>query len=242
VDSSIKIFQTPYELAETFAEEMVEMVKQAGNKKKPFTIALSGGSTPELLFSLLGDHFADKISWKSVHLFWGDERCVPPDHNESNFGMTKRKFIDNTEIPFSNIHRIRGEADPESEAVRYSEEIKMFTGSRNTLPLFDLVILGLGDDGHTASIFPGHNELLTSPKICEVAYHPLTHQRRITITGRVINNSERVVFLVTGSRKAEIVENIINKKATALNYPAAYIVPFNGSLTWYVDKEAAALL
>ena len=242
MDRSVKIFQTPYDLAEKFAEEMVCMINESVKEEKTFTVALSGGSTPELLFSLLGDNYAKSVSWKNVHLFWGDERCVPPDNAESNFGLTKRKLIDKIEIPAINVHRIKGEEDPEYEAERYSNEILTFTQSRNGLPFFDLFILGLGDDGHTASIFPGNTEILNSEKICEVATHPVTYQQRITITGRVINNSSRVVFLVTGKKKAEIVENIINNRAEALNFPASFIVPTYGMLNWIVDKEAASLL
>jgi len=242
VDRSIKIFPTPFDLAEKFAEEMVYMINESSQKGKPFTVALSGGSTPELLFSLLGENYGKSVSWKNVHLFWGDERCVPPDSDESNFGMTKRKFIDKIEIPASNIHRIKGEESPGSEAVRYSDEILAFTQKHNGLPLFNLFILGLGDDGHTASIFPGNMDLLNSEKICDIAAHPVSKQKRITITGRVINNASRVVFLVTGKKKAEIVEKIINNRAEAQIFPASYIVPAGGMLTWYVDKESASLL
>ena len=156
--------------------------------------------------------------------------------------MTKRTFLDKINIPASNIHRIRGEEDPMFEAIRYSDEILAFTDMCAGLPVFDLFILGLGDDGHTASIFPGDLGLLNSERVCEVALHPLTHQRRVTITGRVINNSLRVVFLVTGKKKAGIVENIINNKPGASGFPASYIVPLVGKLIWYVDKEAASLL
>jgi len=238
----IKIFPTPYELAEKFAQEMVFLINESAKNCKPFTIALSGGTTPELLFSVIGDHFSKSVQWKYVHFFWGDERCVPADSSESNFGMTKRKLFDKIEIPSSNIHRIIGENDPESEAVRYSEEISGGTNKRNGLPVFDLVILGLGDDGHTASLFPDHPELFSSDKICEVAVHPLTHQRRITITGRVLNNAEAIVFLVTGSKKAVIVERILKEGPSAQNFPASYIVPVKGRLTWYLDKEAGTFL
>jgi 6-phosphogluconolactonase len=156
--------------------------------------------------------------------------------------MTKQKLFDKIEISASNIHRIKGEENPANEAVRYSDEILSFSQKRNGLPLFDLFILGLGDDGHTASIFPGNLELLNSEKICDVASHPVTNQKRITITGRVINNASKVVFLVTGKKKSEIVEKIINNRAEALAFPASYIAPADGMLIWYVDKESASLL
>jgi 6-phosphogluconolactonase len=203
---------------------------------------LSGGSTPELLFALISENYAASVPWQYVHLFWGDERCVPPDSTESNFGMTLRKLLSQIDIPSGNIHRIKGEADPEKEASRYQEEILRYTRERDRLPLFDLVILGLGDDGHTASIFPGHMDLLNSDKICDVAFHPLTLQKRITITGRVINNADAVAFLVTGRKKEAVVEKMFKKDPLALNYPATYIVPLFGQLTWFIDKEAGRLL
>jgi 6-phosphogluconolactonase len=242
VDKIIKIFPSPHELAMKFAEEMVCMIKESANKKKIFTVALSGGSTPELLFTILSENFARSVSWKNVHIFWGDERCVPSDNAESNFGMAWRKFLSKIEIPSLNIHRIHGEDDPEKEASRYSEEISLHTGKRDGMPLFDLVLLGLGEDGHTASIFPGHPELFYSDKICEVTIHPVTKQKRISLTGKVINNAEAVTFLVTGKKKEKIVKNIFKKDPSASNYPASYIVPVYGRLDWFIDKEAGKLL
>lgn len=238
MDKSIKIFPTPYELAEKFAEEMVGMITESAKKKKPFTVALSGGTTPELLYSLLGDHFSKSATWEYVHFFWGDERCVPPDNHESNYGMTQRVLFEKIDIPSANIHRIKGEKNSEKEVSRYSKEINDFTDKRDSLPTFDLIILGLGEDGHTASIFPGHLELIGSDKICEVAVHPVTLQKRITLTGKVINNADTVVFLVTGKKKAGIVEKIIKKDSSAQNFPASYIVPVYGVLNWYLDKAA----
>ena len=239
---TIEIFPTPFEMAEKFAAEIVMKITEAAKSKRSYTIALSGGSTPELLFSLLGDHFSKSVPWEQVQFFWGDERCVPPDSLESNYGMAMRKFLEKIDIPASNIHRIIGESDPEKEAFRYSEEISEYTVKRDGMPIFDLIILGLGDDGHTASIFPGNNELLDSSKICEVAVHPLTLQKRITLTGKVINNADSVNFLVTGAKKADIVEKIINKNPIALSFPASYIVPVYGELRWLIDKEAGSLL
>jgi 6-phosphogluconolactonase len=242
LDKILKIYPDPYLLAENFAMEFIHMVNESAGKNQPFTVALSGGSTPELFFSILAGNFGGSVPWRYVHLFWVDERCVPPDNAESNFGMTREKLLDKIEIPSLNIHRIRGEEDPVQEAARYSEEISGNTGKRDGMPLFDLIILGLGEDGHTASIFPGHLDLLQSDKTCEIALHPSTHQRRITLTGKIINNADRVIFLVTGTKKAEIVEKMLKKDPTAKNYPATFIVPVYGHLTWFIDKEAAVLL
>lgn len=238
----VKIFSSPYELAKKFAEELVKMINESAKNNRPFTVALSGGSTPEILFTLLGENITGSIPWQYVHIFWGDERCVPPDNDESNYGMTLKRLLSKIEIPSGNIHRIMGEADPEHEAARYSEVISRNTGNRDGIPLFDLVILGLGEDGHTASIFPGHPELFDSDKICEVASHPVTLQKRITLTVMVINNAENVTFLVTGKKKMDVVEKLFKKNPSALNYPASHIVPVYGRLYWYIDQDAGSLL
>ena len=242
MNKEIKIFSSPYDLAEKFAEELVGMINDSAQKKKPLSVSLSGGSTPELLFSLLGDRFSKSVPWEYVHFFWGDERCVPADNPDSNYGMTMKIFLEKIEIPSSNIHRIKGEEDSEKEAVRYSGEIINNTRKREGLPVFDMIILGLGVDGHTASIFPGNMDLIDSDKICEVTVDPVTLQKRITITGRVINNSDCVTFLVTGKKKAEIVKKIINKNPPNANFPASYIVPLRGKLRLFIDTEAARLL
>jgi 6-phosphogluconolactonase len=242
LDRILKIYASPLELAEKFAEDMTSMIAESIKNAVPFTIALSGGTTPELLFKVLSENFAESVPWKFVHFFWGDERCVPPDNDESNYGMAQRKFLSRIEIPSGNIHRIRGEDDPENEAARYSIEILSSVRNRDRLPLFDLVILGLGEDGHTASIFPGHSELFDSDKICEVALHPVTGQKRITLTGRVINNADNVTFLVTGKTKAEIVEKMFKKDSSVINFPASFIVPVYGKLNWYIDRDAGIMI
>jgi 6-phosphogluconolactonase len=237
----IKIFANQLLLAEELAEELKLKMKDA-NDKKPFTLVLSGGSTPEKLFSVLAEKYLSVINWKYVHLFWGDERCVPPGHPESNYGNAFNILLKKIDIPEKNIHRIKGEEIPEIEAKRYSEEILKNTKLKNGLPSFDFVLLGIGDDGHTASIFPNQMGLMNSDKICELAYHPLTQQKRITLTGKIINNTESVAFLVTGKIKANIVSQIINNPENAKNYPAARISPLIGNLEWFLDQEAALLL
>jgi len=242
LDKEVRIFSSPFELAEEFAGVMVKMIKESAKKRMPVTIALSGGTTPEILFKILGEKYTETIPWKFVHFFWGDERCVAPDSSESNYGMTFRKLLNKIEIPSLNIHRIIGEDDPDKEASRYSKEILLYTRQRYKMPSFDLVLLGLGEDGHTASIFPGHLSLFNSDKICDVAIHPTSMQKRITLTGRIINNAAVVTFLVSGLKKANVVEKILKKDPLALNYPASYIVPVHGSLSWYIDQEAGSLL
>ncbi|EFK95179.1 6-phosphogluconolactonase (6PGL) [sediment metagenome] len=184
MNHSVRIFNTPYELAEKFAGEMVLQIKQAAEANMPLKVALSGGSTPELLFSVLGDHYSNSAPWEFIHFFWGDERCVPPVSPDSNFGMAFRTLFKKIHIPEKNIHRIYGEQEPVREAIRYSDLISKHTKKREGLPVFDIVLLGLGEDGHTASIFPGMTHLFNSEKICEVAHHPVSHQKRITLTGK----------------------------------------------------------
>jgi 6-phosphogluconolactonase len=239
---SVRIFRTPYELAEKFAGELVLMIKQSAEDDMPLTVALSGGSTPELLFSILGDHYSNSAPWEFVHFFWSDERCVPPVSPDSNFGMAFRTLFKKIKIPERNIHRIYGEQEPGSEAIRYSDLISDYTNKRDGLPVFDIVLLGLGEDGHTASIFPGMNHLFNSDKICEVTHHPLSHQKRITLTGRIINNAHRIKFLVTGKNKASIIRTVLKKEESALNFPASLIVSLNGSIEWLIDSDAASML
>jgi 6-phosphogluconolactonase len=238
----VKIFRTPEELAEAFASDLVNRINNSGKKKNPFTIALSGGNTPKLLFEILADKYRESIDWSNVHLFWVDERCVPPADPESNYGMTRQILLSKIIIPENNIHRIRGEEEPEKEASRYSEEIKAYTPTRDKFPLFDLIILGMGDDGHTASIFPGNLKLLSSDRVCEAAAHPVSGQKRVTITGKVINNAWEVVFIVTGSGKAPVIGRIFNKDAESVNFPAAYVVPFHGNLSWLLDEKAGEFI
>ena len=242
MDKTVKIFSSPLELAEKFAEELVHMIRKSAKLKRSFTIALSGGSTPELLYSLLSEKYSEPAIWQSVHFFWGDERCVSPNNSESNFGAANDRFLSKIEIPSANIHRIRGEDDPVREALRYSEEISLFIAKRNGIPSFDLILLGLGEDGHTASIFPGHLDFFKSFNLCEVAVHPSTSQKRITVTGKVINNADALTFLVSGKQKADVVKKLFKKDPLALNYPAYYVVPVHGSISWFIDKEAASLI
>ena len=212
-------------------------------EKDQLTIALSGGSTPKQLF----DHWAalpqGEIDWAKIKFFWGDERCVPPTDEESNYRMTREHLFDFVPVPDENIFRIHGENDPRSEAVRYG---KLLTGeleTTNGVPSFDVLMLGMGDDGHTASIFPHEITLWDSPENCVTATHPVSGQKRVSVTGRIINASHHVVFLVTGENKAEKVEEIVKHPDKAEEkYPAALVQPDSGNLTWFMDDKASELL
>jgi len=192
-----------------------------------------------VVYEELAARYRERIPWSLVHLYWGDERCVPPDHPESNYRMCKAHLLDRIDIPPENIHRIRGESAPAPEAERYAALLGENLPVKYRSPQFDLVMLGLGEDGHTASIFPHEAKLWDSRAYCEVATHPASGQKRVTITGRLINNAARVAFLVTGAGKAEKVMEILQEKEGFENYPASRVSPRSGGLFWFLDKEAA---
>ncbi len=232
----LKISKTKSILAKDFCASLVELIRN----KETFNVALSGGSTPKLIFDELASNFAHKIKWSKVNLFWGDERCVLPTDPESNFKMTLDHLISKIEIPRKNIHRIMGEHDPEKEAMRYARTLERHLPKIDGVPQFDLVILGMGDDGHTASIFPDQITLWDSKKLCITAVHPESGQKRITITGRIINNATEVHFLVTGENKNQKVKEIINREGDYKSYPASMVRPISGNLKWFLDAEAAS--
>jgi 6-phosphogluconolactonase len=237
-----KIFHTPSELAEAFAAELIRGINDTINKGFPFMLAVSGGNTPKLLFSILAEKYSLAVNWDNVHFFWVDERCVPPVNTQSNYGMTKQILFDKINIPERNIHRMRGEDDPVEEAARYTLEILSRARSKKRLPVFDHIILGMGEDGHTASIFPGNLELVESEEICKTSVHPISGQRRITLTGKVINNADFITFMVTGQNKSRIIEEIFNKNPQYVNYPASYIIPSHGTVRWLLDDAAGELI
>lgn len=232
----IKIFDNLTSLNESFTAYLKEILKE----KKRVTIALSGGSTPKSLFDYWAKNHQNDIDWNNVFLFWGDERCVPPTDEQSNYKMTKDHLLSHVAIPESNIFRIKGENAPDAEAERYATLLQMEVNMLGGTPSFDLVMLGMGDDGHTASIFPHEIDLWKSKKLCVVATHPESGQKRVSLSGKVINNAQRVAFLVTGAAKAEKVKQIIeNRKEVKNIYPAAKVKPASGNLVWFLDKEAA---
>jgi len=233
----LKIFADNPKVAFEFAKCFRDHVNNIDQDK--ITVCLSGGSTPKLLFEELAKNHSDAIDWSRIHFFWGDERCVAPEDEQSNYGQCKKLLLDNIDIPITNVHQVVGENDPALEADRYGETIKDHTSvGKSGLPVFDLVILGMGGDGHTASIFPHQMELLTSKKICEVAVHPESGQKRVTITGPVINAAKFVVFLITGAGKADVLASVYD--GSGEQYPATHIQPKPGELAFFLDESAAA--
>ena len=242
MNPELKIFRTPLEVAENLASRIYSIVEKNNSKGNDTFTAVSGGNTPKVLFNVLAEEFKEKIKWDKIHIFWVDERCVPPEDQDSNYGMTKKFLFDKIDIPEENIHRIRGENIPGKEAVRYTAEIDELLKFKNKYPNFDLMIMGIGTDGHTASIFPNQMHLLKSENVCAVAVHPQSGQKRVTLTGKVINNSDNVFFLIIGEDKAKVVSDIVKQKKGFGKYPTANINPVNGAYEWYLDTNAAKLM
>jgi 6-phosphogluconolactonase len=241
----INIFNSVSELTDKLAEIFYSHTGALCREQQKVNIVLSGGNTPQLMYKKIASHlaFSKQVDdWNKVHFFWGDERCVPPHHPESNFGMANRYLLRALNSKETNIHRIRGERGPEEEAVRYSGEIGSYVATRNAIPVFDWIFLGMGDDGHTASIFPDQLSLLYTEAICAVAVHPQSGQQRITLTGKPLIHARRITFIVTGPAKAQRVKEILNDEPSAKLYPARYIKPLRGKLEWFLDKEAARLI
>ena len=232
----IQIFNSLKELNESFTE----WFKEISSTEKQITVALSGGTTPKSLFDYWSSLPEGEIDWKKIKFFWSDERCVAPEDSESNFKMTKEHLFNNINIPEENIFRIKGENNPTDEAKRYGELLISELEQQNGTPVFDIVILGMGDDGHTASIFPHEIELWDNKNNCVTATHPTSGQIRVSLTGKVINAAKNVVFLVTGSNKADKVKEIIEQPEVAeKKYPAALVQPDSDNLYWYLDEAAA---
>lgn len=235
---TIKIFQDELELAAGFAEILIERLAYVSTGDK-FSWMLSGGSTPKKIFRFIADRYIEKIDWQKTQLFWGDERLVPPDHQDSNFKMVRESLLKYIPMKKNQVFRIKGENDPVSESIRYSRLVKENVKQEGGWPVFDLVMLGLGQDGHTASIFPGMQQIIRSKALFEISEHPISKQKRITATTALINHAKEVVFIVTGPSKAAIVKSIFNTDDANEKYPASLINP-QGKLMWYLDQSAAS--
>lgn len=234
----IAVYDTKLEVARALSDRLVTWNREEGLR----TLALSGGSTPKIWFEVLAGSYRDKLPWEELSFYWGDERCVPPDHPDSNFGMAREHLLRKVGVRQEHIFRIHGEAPPTEEADRYGQVLRESLPASAGWPVLDLVVLGLGEDGHTASIFPHEAHLWDAPGCCTVATHPVSGQERISLTGGVINQAGRVVFLVTGRSKAERVVEITRALEGSEKYPASRVAPKSRKLLWLLDAEAASLL
>jgi 6-phosphogluconolactonase len=245
IKNMICCFPSVNELAEQLSLDFLKHLANACNNEGTVTIALSGGTTPKILFDKLAMHPLTKgnqIKWEKVHFFFADERCVPPDHAESNFGMANKHLFSRINIDENNIHRIYGENNPLQEAMRYASEIKKIARYANDIPVFDWIFLGVGDDGHTSSIFPNRLDLFDSKYNCETVAHPVTGQTRITLTGRPLLNAKKITFMVTGASKSNVIRQIMNNEPEAKSFPVALIHRHHNNTDWYMDQEAAKYL
>jgi 6-phosphogluconolactonase len=237
----VKVFDDIYKLSRAAGEFFITTCKKSIREQGRFAVAFSGGATPESLYALLAtDSFSARIEWDKVHVFWGDERCVPPNDVDSNFRMAKYALLDHVPLPKENIHRILGERQPDQAAAEYDTELRAFFGGTASLnPRFDLVLLGMGADGHTASLFP-HTAALEAQHTWVVAnYVDEMHVWRITLTPSAINAAANVVFLVSGSSKANRLKQVLEGRYQPQHLPAQLIQPRDGNLLWLIDREAA---
>jgi 6-phosphogluconolactonase len=230
------------ELNRKAAEQFAVLANAAVGARGRFSVALSGGSTPKALYALLAtDEFRSRLPWPQLHLFWGDERCVAPDHAESNFRMVREALLSKISIPSENIHRMAGEKAPADGAADYQAQLqKFFHLADGEWPRFDLILLGLGEDGHTASLFPGSAALNEQQRWVATSYVERLHAHRLTLTLPVINHAAQISFLVSGASKAPIIEAILCAGNDSL--PAARIQPADGQLTWFITQDATGAL
>ena len=241
MNRALQISASKQKLVQAAAEKIIENLDAAVRKRGRCSVALAGGTTPRAIYALLAtENYRSRVEWPKVFLFWGDERTVPPDHPDSNFRMVNESLLSHIAMPAANIVRIKGERDPVSAASEYEKQLEYFFGAG--IPQFDLILLGLGDDGHTASLFPGTNALDETQRNVLSVFVPKLNTYRITLTLRVINNARRVMFMIAGRSKAAIVSRVAESKQPTHDLPATLVQPRNGQLDWLLDGEAASLL
>ena len=247
----IRIAANAEALAQAAAQEFARGVEEALKFRKTCTVVISGGSTPKTLYRLLANQqdpsFRTRLPWNQIHFFWSDERHVPPDHPDSNYRMACEAMLSHVPVPSENVHRIRAEnPDARQAAEAYEEELvrSFFPRGRaaGALPRFDLVLLGMGADGHTASLFPGTATVHEQARMIVAPWIEPFHAYRITMTAPLLNNSTRILFLVSGAEKAETLRTVLRGDFHPELLPAQLIRPTQGSLLWFVDSAAASLL
>jgi 6-phosphogluconolactonase len=238
----VRIFPSEEELFRGAAEKFCELGEAAIRKRGCYSVALSGGSTPRSLHSQLTTSFSKRLPWEKVFFFWGDERHVPPDFPESNFRMAKETLLSKLPIPQQNIFRMRGELpDANEAAAQYEQSLRdFFKPSASEFPRLDFTLLGMGPDGHTASLFPGTTGLQERQRWVIGNWVPQKDTWRITLTYPAINNSRVVLFMVNGETKADMAQRVL--KDPSANFPCQAIRPADGELLWYLDKGAGAKL
>ena len=238
---NIHIEKSAEELAQFAAKQLVEILSRAIKERGSGSLVLSGGKTPRRVYQILGSKpLSDRLEWNCVHCFFGDERMVPPDHPDSNYGMARRELFERVPIPAENVHRIQGELTAEQAALEYANELRSIYKGR--IPRFDCVLLGIGEDGHTASLFPGTDALSENEKSTVALFVPRLKAWRATLTFRVINNAREIIFLAEGEKKASIVRKVIESAMPSMNFPATMVRPHDGVLRWMLDSEVSSFI
>ncbi|MDX1941598.1 MAG: 6-phosphogluconolactonase [Saprospiraceae bacterium] len=239
--SNHQIFPTTQELSEAAAQHIIELAKYYIQKNGRFTISLSGGSTPERLFKLFTQSpYRDQMPWQNTYFFWGDERCVPLNDERNNAYQAIQFLFSKIDIPVENIFRIPTNLTPAEAAEQYEQTIKNFFATGQ--PRFDLMLLGMGDDGHTASLFPNTSILHEETRLVKEIYIEKVAMYRITMTAPLINLSHHIIFLVTGANKADTLKKVLHGHYEPELYPSQFIKPVDGTLLWMLDTPAAELL
>ena len=242
--ADIRIFKDLENLSRHAAELFVEQSAKAIKERGRFLVALNGGDTPMRLFQLLATDFRDKAAWSNVHVFWGDERCVPPGDQGSSYGQAREAVLSHVPLPDSNIHRVDTSLPPAEAAQEYALTLSQFSNSPSPLgsPRFDLIYLGMGEDGHTASLFPGSTLHATETVIPVAANYQDRPANRVTMTQLVFNQARMVVFMATGEKKAVTLAEVLSDRYNPELYPAQRVDPKDGQLIWLVDESAAGKL
>jgi 6-phosphogluconolactonase len=239
---NVSVFETSEQLALAAAQRVAVYQQAFHAQRERFSLVLAGGNTPRRVYELLATPpFKQQLEWDEVDLFFGDERCVPPDHRDSNYAMAYQALIFNVPIPPQNVYRMAGEESPEQGAWLYESQLQAYFPD-SVWPRFGLVLLGLGTDGHTASLFPGSAALNEAERWVLPAISAVPPRERLTLTVPVFNHATHVLFLVSGTEKAERLAQVLNSKSQTDPLPAQLIKPRSGSVEWLVDSAAAALL
>lgn len=238
----LRIFHDTERLARHAANLFIEQSTRAIRERGQFLVALNGGSSPVRLFQLLATEYRDQVDWHKVHAFWGDERCVPPEDAGSNYWLAMDLLLSQVPIPIENIHRAKGEFDPVSAAQEYTKTLAKFADPGLNFPRFDFVLLGMGEDGHTASLFPGSPLDVTEPVAAVTAEYQDRPANRVTLTPLVFNQARMVLFLAAGEKKANTLAEVLSDRYNPERYPAQRIDPKDGELIWLVDDAAAGKL
>lgn len=238
-----EVFPTTTALARAAAQRFVACAREAVAHGGAFHVALAGGSTPRALYTLLAAPPAcEQVDWSRVHVFFGDERSVPPEHAESNYRMACETLLDHVPIPADQVHRVQGElADSHEAAQRYAEELNTLPTTDTGWPRFDLILLGMGDDGHTASLFPGTAILEEHRAPVAAVYVEKLATWRISLTLPVLNAAARVLLLVSGAGKRRVLTEVMQSSAALSDYPVSYLTP-RPEVEWLLDAEAAGVL